>query len=90
MIEVAFSTAFKRSLVRAIKNNAARQRRFEAALKLFVQDPFTESLKTHKLAGRLSGHYSFSVEYDLRAIFRFVESDKALFGSIGSHDEVYF
>ncbi len=90
MIEVAFSTAFKRSLTRAIKRNAARRKRFESALKLFIQAPFAESLKTHKLTGRLSGHYSFTVEYDLRVIFRFVEPDKALFEAIGSHDEVYF
>lgn len=90
MIEVAFSSAFKRSLARAIKRDVERQKRFETCLSVFVQDPFAKSLKTHKLAGRLSGHYAFTVEYDLRVIFRFVEPDRALFETIGSHDEVYF
>lgn len=90
MIEVAFSSAFKRSLAHAIKRNASRRKRFETALALFIEHPFAESLKTHKLSGRMKGHWSFTVEYDLRVIFRFVEPNKALFETIGSHDEVYY
>jgi len=33
--------------------------------------------------------WSFSIDYDLRVLFVFVEPGRALFGNIGTHDEVY-
>lgn len=90
MIEVAFSSSFQRSLARVLSKDTVKRKRFEAALALFIQDPFTTSLKTHKLSGRMKDHWSFTVEYDLRVIFKFVESNKALFEDIGTHDDVYF
>jgi mRNA-degrading endonuclease YafQ of YafQ-DinJ toxin-antitoxin module len=41
------------------------------------------------LSGELKGLWSFSIEYDCRVIFEFIEDNKALFIDIGSHDEVY-
>lgn len=89
MIEVAFSSSFRRSLRRALKANLARRQRFEKALSVFIMDPFADVLRTHKLSGPLKGRWSFSVEHDLRVVFRFIEPDRAIFEEIGSHDEVY-
>ncbi|MEH1768439.1 type II toxin-antitoxin system RelE/ParE family toxin [Nostoc sp.] len=57
-------------------------------------DPFTPSLKSHKLTGNLAGLWSCSVAYDCRIIFIFSEDEKLLemvilLIDIGSHDEVY-
>jgi mRNA-degrading endonuclease YafQ of YafQ-DinJ toxin-antitoxin module len=46
-------------------------------------------LKTHKLSGKLKELWSFSVDYDERILFYFIEDEKAVFVDIGSHDEVY-
>jgi mRNA-degrading endonuclease YafQ of YafQ-DinJ toxin-antitoxin module len=46
-------------------------------------------LKTHKLSGKLQEFWSFSVDYDERVLFYFMEDGKAVFVDIGSHDEVY-
>ncbi len=56
---------------------------------MFRADAFHPSLRTHKLKGRLAGRWAFSVAYDVRVIFRFLEADEALFLAIGSHSEVY-
>jgi mRNA interferase YafQ len=58
---------------------------------LFRQHPFTPSLKTHKLSGRMSGKLAFSISYPVRIVFSFVENDQGEvhFHSIGRHDEVY-
>ena len=72
-----------------VDKDPARRQRFEQTLAKFIDDPFTGSLRTHKLSGKLKGHWSFTVEYDLRVIFQFVDSNKALFKEIGSHNEVY-
>lgn len=89
MIEVAFTSAFVRSLKRSVGKNPVRRTRFEKALGTFIENPFAESLRTHKLSGKLKERWSFTVEYDLRVIFRFLENGNAIFEEIGSHDDVY-
>jgi mRNA-degrading endonuclease YafQ of YafQ-DinJ toxin-antitoxin module len=33
--------------------------------------------------------WSFSVDYDCRVVFSFVEPERSLFVDIGTHDDVY-
>lgn len=54
----------------------------------FLADPYSPSLKTHKLAGKLNGFWSFSVSYHLRILFRFMGQDVIEFIDIGGH-EIY-
>jgi toxin HigB-1 len=89
MIEIAFESSFKRSYRRKIAGNQDRERRFKQKIKLFQNNPFETSLRTHKLSGRLSELWSFSVEYDLRIVFYFADENKVVFIDIGTHDEVY-
>jgi mRNA-degrading endonuclease YafQ of YafQ-DinJ toxin-antitoxin module len=51
---------------------------------IFRCDPFSKSLSTHKLKGDLTGYHAFSVNYNYRIIFRFVDGD-VLFLLIGDH-----
>jgi addiction module RelE/StbE family toxin len=89
MIEIAFENSFKRSYRRKIAGNQDRERRFRQKLKLFQNNPFETSLRTHKLSGKLQELWSFSVEYDLRIVFYFADENKVVFIDIGTHDEVY-
>jgi mRNA-degrading endonuclease YafQ of YafQ-DinJ toxin-antitoxin module len=89
MTEVAFSSSFKRAYKRRIKGNAALEARFWERLKIFQNNRFDQSLRTHKLSGRLKDLWSFSIEYDLRVVFSLLEDDRALFVDIGTHEEVY-
>lgn len=89
-MEVAFSSGFKRAYKKVIKKNPESEKRFWERLGLFINDPYNRALKTHKLSGNLSDLWSFSVEYDVRVIFYFLEDDeKAVFVDIGRHDDVY-
>jgi mRNA interferase YafQ len=59
-----------------------------------ADDPFTSSLKSHKLTGDLALLWSCSVAYDCRIIFNLSEDENLLemvilLIDIGSHDEVY-
>jgi mRNA-degrading endonuclease YafQ of YafQ-DinJ toxin-antitoxin module len=58
-------------------------------LQLFVKDPFHPTLKTHKLGGPLKEYYAFSLSYNLRVLFRFLDKNEVLLISIGTHEEVY-
>ncbi len=89
MIEIAFENSFKRSYRRKIAGNQEREKRFKHKLGTFQQNPFEISLRTHKLSGRLSELWSFSIEYNLRVIFYFADKTKAVFVDIGTHDEIY-
>jgi addiction module RelE/StbE family toxin len=94
MMEIVWSNGFKRSFKKIIKKNPQLQEQIIKALKLLTDDPFTPSLKSHKLGGNLTGLWSCSVAYDCRIIFSFPEDEKLLetvilLVDIGSHDEVY-
>ena len=90
MVEITFSSSFKRAFKKKIKIRKAIENLFWEAVSIFVEDPFHHSLRTHKLSGKLKDLWSFSVEYNLRVLFYFKKNNtKAIFMDIGTHDEVY-
>ncbi len=89
-MEVSFSESFKKAFSKRIKYSEIEPE-FWIRLELFVNDPFDEKLKTHKLSGKLKDMWSFSIGYNLRVVFYFTKDKpkKTVFVDIGSHDEVY-
>ena len=59
-----------------------------AALRQFAADPMDPLLRTHKLKGDLAPYWSFTVDEDLRVLFRWDGND-AFLVNLGSHDQVY-
>lgn len=55
---------------------------------IFRNNPFSPRLKTHKLRGKLSKFYSYSVKYSYRIVFEFVGKDTVIYQDIGTH-EIY-
>jgi len=45
--------------------------------------------KTHKLGGKLKGYLAFSVDYNIRVLFKFIDNSTFLLIDIGSHDVIY-
>ncbi len=66
------------------------QRRVEAVLTLFMDQPFHPALKNHGLTGKLRGLRAIRAGYDLRVVY---EEEGAhatvLLLNTGTHDEVY-
>jgi mRNA-degrading endonuclease YafQ of YafQ-DinJ toxin-antitoxin module len=89
MVEVSFSTSFRRAFKKRIKGNVDLEARFWQKVEQFVINPFDQSLKTHKLSGKLNELWSFRVDYDERVLFYFTEAGNVVFVDIGNHDEVY-
>ncbi len=89
MIEIVPTSGFKKAFKRKIRGNKALERRFRDRTALFQENPFDTRLKTHRLSGQLQGLWSFSIDYDVRVVFSFVEPSRALFVDIGTHEEVY-
>ena len=89
MIQVTFSSSFKRAYKKLVKSNPQIQKQFDEKLKIFLNDPRDFRLKSHKLSGKLKDLWSFSINYQIRVIFYYLEKDKIVFENIGSHDWVY-
>lgn len=59
-----------------------------ATLRRFAADPQDPLLRTHKLKGELADYWAFTVDDDLRVVFRW-QGEEAFLVNLGSHDEVY-
>lgn len=84
-LRVIASTRFIRK-ARKLREPGASMLR--AALRRFAVDPQDPLLRTHKLRGELDAYWAFSVDNDLRVLFRW-EGDDAFLVNLGSHDQVY-
>ena len=89
-----YDESFRRALKRRCKNRPQLQAKVLNTLSLLEIDPFSPTLKTHKLQGELKDLWSCSVEYDFRIVFYFqkLENEKQeaiVLVDIGTHDEVY-
>lgn len=76
-----FAKAYKK-LPKHVKSSA------EGKEDIFRKDPFDPRLKTHKLKGKLSEFYSFSISYHWRIVFHFEDKNTVIFDMVGTH-EVY-
>ncbi len=89
MIELVWDEAFARAVKKWQKKHPELTNHFKERLRLFSEQPFHPSLKTHSLSGSLKAYSAFSITYEYRLVFRFISDNKALLVAIGTHDEVY-
>ena len=73
---------------KAKKLREPRASLLRAALRRFAADPQDPLLRTHKLKGDLSEYWSFSVDIELRVLFRW-DGDDVFLVNLGSHEQVY-
>jgi mRNA-degrading endonuclease YafQ of YafQ-DinJ toxin-antitoxin module len=80
--------ASSRFIRRARKLKPPRDELLRAALRRFAADSTEPLLRTHKLKGDLADYWSFSVDDDLRVLFRW-EGEMCFLVNLGTHDEIY-
>lgn len=80
--KIELTEKFKRSL-RKLPPSTRLQ--FAKRRLIFYQDPFTATLRTHKLKGHLKDYWSFSVTRSYRVLFKFAKKNTALFYDIDDH-----
>jgi len=93
-MKIVAEKRFKKAFKRVIKKNPLLKNKVLETIDLLENDPFTPSLKSHKLTGNLANLWSCSVTYDYRIIFTFTQDIDSpdmvlILIDIGSHDEVY-
>ena len=89
MINFVWDQGFKRKYKKIVYGNKEVKDCFWNALERFSKNPFASPLRTHKLTGKLKGLWSFTIDYDCRIIFRFINDHEVLLIDIGKHDDVY-
>jgi mRNA-degrading endonuclease YafQ of YafQ-DinJ toxin-antitoxin module len=89
MIEVIWGSKFKRAYRKLILNNLEIDTIFWERVEIFQENPYHPFLKTHKLYGKLQDYMAFSIDYDLRVLFKFIDKTTVLLIDIGSHDVIY-
>ena len=85
-MKIIYSPEFLRrynGLPKQVKEKAEKRE------EIFLSNPFDRRLKTHKLSGELNGFWVFSVDFKYRIIFKFEDSNKVRFYTIGGHS-IYF
>ncbi len=83
--QIHISSDFKKSfrkIPKPIQDLATRKDQW------FRDDAFDARLKTHKLKGVLEGYWAYSVNYQYRILFRFINLTEVLYYDIGTH-EIY-
>jgi len=86
------ASSFNNSAKKVLRKHPNLKEEIQQRVAILREDPSHPKLKTHKLRGELKDFWSFSIEYDLRVLFQYIEheGEKAiLLCTIGSHDEVY-
>lgn len=56
---------------------------------IFANDPFDPILNNHALNGKFLGYRSINISGNIRAIYKLVTIDVALFTNIGTHSDLY-
>ena len=79
---------FKKHFKARILSNKTLVNRFEARLKMFLENPRSSVLKDHQLTGRLKDFRAFWVAGDVRVVY-WLEGDTLYLYDIGSHNQVY-
>lgn len=86
MRHIFYSSKFKKSLRRI---PVFVQQAFLQKESLFLDNPFSPALETHKLHGKYNDFWAFRVIGQYRVMFRFMENGKDIgFINIGTH-EIY-
>lgn len=89
MTIINFSSHFKNALKKLARKQPEIMVVVVGKILLFNNNKNDPSLKLHKLSGDLKDHWSFSIEQDIRIVFRYTNDGNILFVDIGSHDQVY-
>lgn len=85
-MNVDFTKSFNKQFQKLPRKS---QDRAKAAVKLYLQDITSPSLRHHALKGEWLGFHSISAGGDLRLHFKMINQNTVLFVAIGSHSQLY-
>ena len=90
MYEIYQTETFEKVAKKFFKKHKNLISKFVKVNEQLEQNPFHNSLKTHKLSGNLSEFYACSLTFEYRIVMIIeIKDEEITLINIGSHDEVY-
>lgn len=83
---IRFHSNFKKKVKKLKRNEKWKLRE---RISIFIADEFNPILNNHTLKGKYTGYRSINITGDLRAIYKLVSSNSAIFVDIDSHSNSY-
>lgn len=83
---IRYSKKFKKQYK---KLSPKLQQKTKASITLWARTPNDESLRLHKLSGKMSRFYSIDITGDLRALYEKVGDEVYLYQMVGTHSQLY-
>jgi len=81
---------FHRNFKKHYKNlEDKKKNKFEERINLFLEDEFDPALNNHPLRGKYKGYRSINITGDLRAIYKKMARNRAIFIAIDNHNNLY-
>ena len=72
-----------------VKLRDGEKSRFKERRSMFLNDPFYPILNNHALKGKYVGYRSINIGGDLRAVFKMLDEETAVFMDIDTHPNLY-
>ena len=89
MIEITFESSFKKSFNKRVSPNLRLSDKFKERMNLFSRESRNPILQDHQLTGKTKHYRSFSINGDIRVIYRVIDDNTVAFVDIGTHNQVY-
>ncbi len=87
MYKLIFTDSYNKVLTKWLKKHPDLKPRYATTIQLLELNPHHNSLRLHKLQGKLSDFYSVSIDIKNRIIIDFVIQDnQIILLNIGNHD----
>lgn len=87
-MQILYHKNFLKNFKKRIAPNKKLSAKFKSQLERFILDSSASILRNHRLIGKKSDFWSFSVTGDIRVVYKIVNSQILLY-DIGSHNQVY-
>lgn len=86
-MKIYFSKDFSKGY-KKLQSKIMRKKVDERIL-LFRENAFEPILNNHSLVGKYVGCRSINITGDIRAVYKMIDEDAALFVAIGTHSQLY-
>lgn len=71
------------------KLRPGEKKKTQERLELFLENPFDSLLNNHSLRGKYTDYRSISIGGDLRAIYKYLSDNEAIFVAVDTHSNLY-
>ena len=83
---IRYSKKFKKQYK---KLSPKLQQKTKISLALWARNPHDESLRMHKLSGKMNRFYSIDITGDIRALYEQAGDEVYLYQMVGTHSQLY-